>query len=100
MSAGRRPPAGPVGIGTDHDSADRPGHETGAERRQRQHQAGKLAMRGEKCVADLDREKAVGDEVIKFEHIADGRRQRAATDKRLLRLGCHVLRNVLCHPSH
>ena len=50
------------------------------------------AVRGKKRVADLDREKAVGDEIIELEHIADGRGQRATTDKRLmLRLGCQRL---------
>jgi hypothetical protein len=71
-----------VGIGPDHNAADRPGNEPRSERGKRQHQTGILAVRGEKRVADLDREKAVGDEIIEFEHIADGRAEDRATAER------------------
>ena len=77
----RRPPARAVGIGPDHDAADRPRDEAGAERRQRQHQAGELALGGKEGVADLDGEKAVGDEIVEFEHVADGDGKRAAADE-------------------
>jgi hypothetical protein len=36
-------------------------------------------VRGKKRVADLDREKTVSDEIIEFEHIADGRAENCAT---------------------
>jgi hypothetical protein len=62
----------PVGIGPDDERAYRPGDESGPERRQRQHQASELAVRGEECAADLDSEITVGDEIVEFEHIADG----------------------------
>jgi len=49
-----------------------------AERRQRQHQTAEFALRRKERVADLDGEEAVGDEVVKLEHIADGRGERGA----------------------
>ncbi len=57
----------------EHDAAERPRHEAGAERRQRQHQVGIGVGRWEKRVPDLDREEGVGDEVVEFERIADRR---------------------------
>jgi len=77
----RRSPPGAVGIGPDHQSANRAGNEARAKRRQRQHQAGKPAIGRKKRAANLNGEKAVGDEVVEFEHIADGHGKGAATDQ-------------------
>ena len=103
----RRPPARAVGVGPDHQSANRPGNEAGAKRRQRQHQAGKSAVGGEKCAANLNGEKAVGNEVVELEHIADGDGKRAATDQtastinsRRIRLVRLLPQHLLCHLSH
>ena len=38
----------------------------------RKHQAAVFALRREEGVADLDREEAVGDEIVELEHVADG----------------------------
>ena len=67
-----------VGIGAEHDAADRAGDEAHAECRERQHQAHISALRGEEGVADLDREERVGDEVIEFQRIAGGGSQDGA----------------------
>jgi hypothetical protein len=39
-------------------------------------------VRGKKRAADLDREKAVSDEIVEFEHIADGRAENCSTAER------------------
>ena len=69
----------------EHDAADRPGNEAGAEGRKRQHQAAILALGREEGVADLDRKEAVGDEVVEFQHVADGRAERGTSDRQTVR---------------
>ncbi len=71
----RRAPADLVGIGPQHQPADRPGQEPGAEGGQRQHQAAEGVAGGEEGVADLDGEEGVGDEVVELERIAHHRRE-------------------------
>ena len=75
-----RPPADAIGIDAEHDAADRAGDEACTESRKRQHQAAVLALCREESVADLDRKEAVGDEIVEFEHVADGGGERGTND--------------------
>ncbi len=81
----RRPAPDAVGVGADDDPADRPRHETRAERHQRRHQAHVGRVRREEGVPDLDGEEGVGDEVVELERVADRRRgDRAARQRSLV----------------
>src|SRR5262249_32175930 len=75
-----RPPADAIRVNAEHDTADRSGDEACAECRKRQHQAAVFALRGKESVADLDRKEAVGDEIVEFEHVADGGGERGTND--------------------
>jgi hypothetical protein len=103
----RRPPARAVGIRPDHQSANGAGNEASAKRRQRQHQAGISVVGGEKCAANLNGKKAVGNEVVEFEHIADGDGKRPAADQtastsnsRRIRFNRLLPQHLFCHLSH
>src|SRR6185437_5795159 len=86
----RGPASDAIGIDAKHEAADRPRDKACPESRKRQHQAAVLALRREEGMADLDREEAVGDEVIKLEHVADGRGKGGARHSDRLR-ACNVL---------
>ncbi|MCW0416279.1 hypothetical protein NB689_002033 [Xanthomonas sacchari] len=77
--AGRHQPQGqdqalatpvPVDVTAEHQRADRPHQEAGAERGQRQHQRGERAMRREERMADGRGIEAIDHEVVHLEEVA------------------------------
>jgi hypothetical protein len=73
-SESARLPSEAVGIGAEHDAADRPHHESHREGRVGQHQRQLAAGREEHCGDDAG-EIAVGDEIEPFEPVAEHRCQ-------------------------
>ena len=85
-----RPPSNAVAQPTDDESAERPGEEPCAERREGEKQAGLRVGRRKEAPSDLHREEAEDQEIVEFERIAERHTQHlAARDGRLARLFGH-----------
>jgi hypothetical protein len=88
----RRLAAEAIGIGAEHNAADRPRQIRQTERAQRQQQRCRLVLVRKERFRDIDREVAVDGDIVPFQRVADRRRDDQLGNVLLLRLGSY--------PSH
>ncbi len=83
----RGTPAGAIGIGADHQPAERPHYKADAEAGDGQQQLRAVGQRREEQLADRESQKAVDGEIEELDGVADGDgNQGAAAVRRLVRL--------------